>query len=62
MEEVLLKKKLEHIEHDLAELKQVLFEQGTKKSHVITLKGMFPNLKVSEQDFNLAKKSLFPHI
>lgn len=50
--------KLVKIEKELIELKKMVIKESTAKKRV-TLKGLLKGLKIEDEDFLLAKKSLF---
>jgi len=50
--------KLIKIEKELIELKKMVIKESTAKKKV-TFKGLLKGLKMEEEDFLLAKKSLF---
>jgi hypothetical protein len=50
--------KLVKIEKELIELKKMVIKESTAKKKV-TLKGLLKGLKIEDEDFLLAKKSLF---
>ena len=59
MEEIMLEKKLEHIEKDIQELKNLL--KHSNKTPV-KLGGILKGMEITEEDIAEAKKSLFPSV
>ena len=57
METTLISKKLEALEQELQSLKTMVL--GTPKKKVVSLKGLLKGMKVTDQDFEDAKHSLF---
>ena len=60
MEELLFKKKLEHIESVVAELKDSL-KNLHKQKKIVSLRGIIGEIEITEKDIAKAKKSLFPY-
>ncbi len=59
MEEIMLEKKLEHIEKDIQELKKLLKHANNKPAK---LGGILKGMEITEKDIAEAKKSLFPSV
>ena len=59
MEEIMLEEKLEHIEKDIQELKNLLKHSDKKPAK---LAGVLKGIEITEEDIAEAKKSLFPSV
>ena len=57
MDQELITKKIESIEKELHNLKNIVLSKS--KKNIISLKGILKGIKISEEDIADAKKSLF---
>lgn len=57
----IISQKIESLQKEINQLKALSKKHTSKKGIGDSLYGIFKGLKVSQQDFNAAKKSLFPY-